>query len=79
MLDGDVNTYNNCCVDCDGDIARDIEMVAKAKSETFDVVIFQNAENAYDLTGRYYRTDYARDTWTRTDEWLKRVHAYVGK
>ena len=72
MLVGSADTYGNCCTI---NKAREIEKVAKAKSKTFDMVVYENAEHAYYLSGRYHRTDYARDTWKRTGEWLKRAHA----
>ena len=45
----------------------------------FEMVVYENAEHGYDLTGRNYRTDYVRDTWKRTEDWLKRTHAGTGK
>ena len=65
MLVGGADTYNNC-LDCHRDKAREIEKVAKAKGKAFEMVVYENAEHAYDLTGRYYRNDYARDTWMQT-------------
>ena len=79
MLVGGSDTYKTCCVDCDGEKAREIEKVAKAKGKAFEMVVYENAEHAYVLTGRYYRTDYVRDTWKQTEEWLKRAHADTGK
>lgn len=76
VLAAGADSYNNCCLI---DKARDIEKVAKAKGKAFDMVVYENADHGYDLTGRNYRTDYVRDTWKRTEEWLKRTHADTGK
>ncbi len=72
VLAGSADSYNNCCLI---DKAREIEKAAKAKGKAFDMVVYDNADHAYDLTGRNYRNDYTRDTWKRTEEWLKRAHA----
>ena len=60
VLAAGADTYGNCSMI---DKAREIENVAKAKGKVFEMVVYENAEYAYDLTCRYYRGDYyARDT-----------------
>ena len=76
VLAAGADTYGNCCLI---DKAREIEKVAKAKGKAFEMVVYENAEHPYDLTGRNYRSDYARDTRKRTEEWLKRGRADTGK
>ncbi|MBL8309958.1 MAG: dienelactone hydrolase family protein [Burkholderiales bacterium] len=76
VLAAGADSYNNCCLI---DKAREIEKSAKAKGKAFDMVVYENAEHGYDLTGRNYRHDYTRDTWQRTEAWLKRVHADTAK
>jgi len=76
VLAAGADSYNNCCLI---DKAREIEKVAKSKGKVFEMVVYDNAEHGYDLTGRNYRTDYVRDTWKRTEEWLKRTHTDTGK
>lgn len=76
VLAAGADSYNNCCVIAK---AREIEAAAKAKSKPFEMVVYDNAEHAYDLTGRHYRTDYVKDSWNRTEEWLKRTHADTTK
>ena len=78
MLVGGADTYNNC-LDCHRDKAREIEKVAKATGKAFEMVVYENAEHAYDLRDRYYWIDYACDTWKRTEEWLKHAYADTGK
>ena len=78
-LVGGADTYSNRCFDYHCDKAREIEKVAKAKGKLFEMVIYENAEHVYHLAGRYYRIDCARDTWKRTEEWVKRAHADSGK
>ena len=63
MLVGGADTYGNCCMI---EKAREIEKIGKAKGKAFEMVVYENAEHAYDLLGRYYRNDYARDTWMQT-------------
>jgi len=78
VLAAGADTYNSCCMI---DNAREIETTAKAKGKVFEMFVFvyENAEHGYGLTGRNYRTDYVRDTWKRTEDWLKRAHAGTGK
>ena len=76
VLAAGADTYGNCCLI---DKAREIKRVAKAKGKAFEMVVYENAEHAYDLRGRYYRTDDARDTWKRTGEWVKRSHGHAVK
>ena len=54
LLAAAADTYGNCCMI---DKAREIEKVANAKGRAFEMVVYENAEHAYDLTCRYYRTE----------------------
>lgn len=76
VLAGGADTYNNCCLIGK---ARDIEKAFKAGNKSFEMIVYEHAEHGYDLTGRNYRHDYTRDTWKRTEDWLKRAHADTGK
>ncbi len=76
VLAAGADTYNNCCMI---EKAREIEKAAKARGKSFEMVVYENADHGYDLTGRNYRRDYVLDTWKRTEEWLKRTHADTAK
>lgn len=70
------DTYNNCCLI---ERALEIEKAAKAHGKTFEMTVYDKAEHGYDLSGRNYRADATRDTWKRTEEALKRMHAETAK
>lgn len=76
VLAAGADSYNNCCLIAK---AREIETAAKARGKPFEMVVYENAEHAYDLTGRNYRTDYVKDSWKRTEDWLRRTHADTAK
>ena len=78
MLVGGADTYNNRCLDCHNDKARDSEKVAKAKGKTSKWWSTRTL-NTPTTHGSQYRTDYARDTRKRAEEWSKRAHVDLGK
>lgn len=76
MMAAGSDTYNNCCLI---ERALEIEKAAKAHGKAFEMTVYDKAEHGYDLSGRNYRADATRDTWKRTEEALKRMHAETAK
>lgn len=76
VLAAGADTYNNCCLI---ERAREIEASAKVRGKAFEMVVYDGADHAYDLNGRAYRAEPARDTARRIEEALKRLHADTAK
>lgn len=75
-LTGSADSYNNCCLI---EKIREIDKAAQAKGKSFELTVFDNADHGWDLTGRNYRHDYTRETWKRTEDFLKRTQTEGAK
>jgi dienelactone hydrolase len=68
VLAGAKDTYNNCCLIAS---MHAMEKAAKELSLPFELVVYPDAGHGFNLDGRNYRRDDARDAWRRTLEMLK--------
>ena len=69
ILAGATDRYNNCCL---LETMRQIEAAAKERERPLELVVYPNANHAFNLEGRHYRHQDAEDAWRRTAEMLAR-------
>lgn len=71
LMAAEKDTYKNCCPI---DRARQIVQVAQGRSLPVELVVYPEAEHAFDLPGPLFRAADAEDAWQRTLAHLDRLH-----
>jgi dienelactone hydrolase len=71
LLAAEKDSYRNCCPI---ERARQIEQAAKGRGLAFEMVVYPQADHAFDLPGPQHRAADTDDAWQRTSAMLARLH-----
>lgn len=71
LMAAEKDTYKNCCPI---DRARQLDQAAQARSLPIELVVYPEADHAFDLQGPTFRSADTEDAWQRTRAHLDRLH-----